>query len=127
MYRELTQNIQIDAEPVYVPEKSSPRDRFYFYAYKIKITNLGNVPTQLLSRHWIITDGHGTVKHVTGPGVVGEQPRLSSGETFEYTSFCPLETPTGNMRGTYQMVNDNGDRFDVRIPLFFLRDVGSLH
>ena len=127
MYQELTNHIQIDAEPIYVPEKSSPRDRFYFFAYKIRITNLSPVPTQLLSRHWIITDGNGNVKHVTGSGVVGEQPRLSKGEAFEYTSFCPLETPTGNMRGTYQMVNDNGEKFDVKIPLFFLRDIDSLH
>jgi ApaG protein len=82
---------------------------------------------QLISSHWIITDGAGIVHEVKGPGVIGEQPQLKPGEKFEYSSFCPLKTPTGNMRGTFQMVNHLGAQFDVKVPLFFLRDTRSLH
>ena len=82
---------------------------------------------QLMSRHWVITDGHGEVHEVEGPGVVGKQPQLAPGESFEYSSYCPLPTPTGNMRGKYWMVNAQGDRFPVNIPVFFLRDISNLH
>ena len=127
MYREITKQIQIDVEPSYIPEKSQPQKQLFFFGYRVKITNLRTSPTQLLSRHWVITDGHGHVEHVEGPGVVGETPRILPGESFEYNSFCPLPTPTGNMRGTFQMVADDGEKYDVRIPLFFLREPQSLH
>lgn len=127
MYRELTQGIQVEANPCFVPEESKPEQSYYVFTYRIKITNLGDVPVQLLSRHWIITDGHGKVHEVKGPGVIGAQPKLFLGQDFEYSSFCPLPTPTGSMRGTYKMVDADHKEFEVRIPLFFLRDMRNLH
>lgn len=128
MYREITRGVQIEVTPSYLPERSSPEQNYYYFAYQVRIKNLGEVKTKLLSRHWIITDGNGQIHEVNGPGVVGEQPELEPGQEFEYTSFCPLPTPRGNMRGSYHMLDDNGERYDVRIPLFFLRtDVPVLH
>lgn len=127
MYHEITQGIEVEVTPEFLPEESAPEaDRFVF-AYHITITNRGDTEVQLLSRHWIITDGHGETREVQGPGVVGEQPTLRPGDKHKYSSFCPLPTPTGNMRGTFQMTNRLGAKFDVRIPLFFLRDTRSLH
>lgn len=117
-----TNKIEVNAESFYVPEKSKPQQGYYFFAYKIRITNLGEEPAKLLTRHWVITDGFGRIHEVRGDGVVGEQPYLQTGVSFEYTSFCPLETPTGNMRGSYTMVKNNGEKFDVEIPLFALVD-----
>lgn len=127
MYREVTKNVQIDVQPEFVAEHSDPKVHRFVFSYKVKITNLGKVETQLLSRHWIISDGHGKVEEVEGPGVIGQQPKLAPGATFEYSSFCPLTTPTGNMRGTYLMVNGKGEKYEVKIPLFFLRDMAHLH
>jgi ApaG protein len=127
MYRELTQGIEVEVNPEYLPDESSPEESKFVFAYHIKITNQGESDVQLMSRHWIITDGHGEVHEVEGPGVVGQQPTLKPGESHQYSSFCPLPTPTGNMRGTFQMVNTQGAQFNVRIPLFFLRDLRSIH
>jgi ApaG protein len=127
MYCEVTQNIRIEAEPSYIPEQSKPEENYYFFSYRIKIVNQGAIITQLVSRHWIITDGNGTVHEVKGPGVVGQQPSLKPGESFEYSSFCPLPTPTGNMRGTFQMIDSDQKEFEARIPLFFLRDLRNFH
>ena len=128
MYRETSADILIEVEPQFVSERSDPEQSYYFFAYKVRIKNMGQAPAQLLGRHWVITDGQGRVHEVNGPGVVGEQPRLEPGSEYEYTSFCPLPTPTGNMRGSYDMVDDSGQRFDVSIPLFFLRtDLTTLH
>jgi ApaG protein len=127
VYREVTRNIQIDVEPAFVPEESNPEKAYFFFSYRVRITNLGEQPTQLLSRHWVITDGHGETHEVEGPGVIGKQPELEPGESFEYSSFCPLPTPTGNMRGKYWMINSKGERFSVNIPVFFLRDARHLH
>lgn len=127
MYCEITNNIRVDVEPVYMPEQSKPESHYYFFAYHVKIQNLGTITTQLISRHWIITDGNGVVHEVEGPGVIGHQPILAPGEFFEYSSFCPLSTPTGNMRGTYQMVDENKNQYNIKIPLFFLRDLRSIH
>lgn len=127
MYREISNGVQIDVTPAFVPEESIPDASYYFFSYTIRIKNVSEVPAQLLSRHWIITDGKGAMRQVQGEGVIGKQPKLEPGESFEYTSFCPLPTPTGNMRGSYYMVNDRGEKFEVRIPLFFLRDTRSLH
>lgn len=121
MYRETSFDVEVVVNPIYVEAQSDPRRNYYFFAYQVRITNNGHEAKQLISRRWVITDGNGRVEKVEGPGVVGEQPRLAPGETFEYTSACPLTTPTGNMRGTYQMVDDAGRKFEVTIPVFFLR------
>jgi ApaG protein len=127
MYLEMTQGVRIEVEPTYIPDKSKPEMNYFVFAYRIKIVNERDTPTQLVSRRWIITDGNGEVHEVKGPGVIGQQPILAPQEEFEYSSFCPLPTPTGNMRGTYQMVDQNQMEYDVKIPLFFLRDMRSLH
>jgi ApaG protein len=126
-YREITQGIEVLVLPEYLPAESRPEESRFIFAYHVTIANHGETEVQLISRHWIITDGHGAVHEVKGPGVIGQQPRLKAGEKYEYSSFCPLPTPTGNMRGTYQMVNDRGAQFDVKIPLFFLRDTRAIH
>jgi ApaG protein len=114
-------------ESQYAPEHSQPfQDQWFFY-YTIRITNEGERTVQLLSRHWIITDATGHVEEVRGPGVVGEQPVLASGESFQYTSGCPLKTATGVMRGTYQMTTEGGDRFDVEIAPFALHEPYTVH
>ena len=127
MYCEITRNIQVEVEPSYIPEQSRPGSNYFFFAYRVRISNRGEETVQLLSRHWVIMDGHGVVHEVKGQGVVGHQPKLAPGEVFEYESFCPLPTPTGNMRGNYQMVDQKNAEFDIKIPLFFLRDLKSFH
>lgn len=111
----------------YVAEQSDPVAGNYLFAYTIRVENTGDVAGQLLSRHWIITDGNGKVEEVRGPGVVGEQPRLAPGEAFEYTSGCPLGTPVGTMRGTYHCVTKDGTAFEVTIPEFVLSIPRVLH
>jgi len=122
-----TRGVRVEVHPFYVPERSSPRDGQYFFAYRVRITNAGEHAVQLVSRHWVITDGDGQVEHVRGPGVVGEQPVLASGESFEYTSFCPLPTPIGSMHGTYRMVTADGAGFDAEIGLFSLAVPAALN
>jgi ApaG protein len=120
MYRAVTHGIQVTVSPRYLADRSSVDDDRYFWAYTIEIVNLGKETVQLKTRHWKITDGNGHVQEVRGPGVVGEQPILKAGERYEYTSGVPLTTPTGLMAGTYQMVADGGERFDVEVPAFSL-------
>ncbi len=120
MYKAVTRNIQVTALPEFLPDRSEPEAGRYFWAYTIEIANLGNVTVQLRSRHWTITDGHGHVEEVRGPGVVGETPILQPGASFRYTSGCPLSTPSGIMSGTYRMTTENGDSFSVAIPAFSL-------
>ena len=127
MYRETTLGIQVEVEPTYLPDESDPGESRFLFAYSVKITNVGDVPAQLLRRNWIITNGRGEVRQVDGAGVIGETPRLQPGETFGYSSFCPLDTPTGNMRGSYGMVDDSGIEFAARVPLFFFRDLRTLN
>jgi ApaG protein len=115
-----TRGVQVEVESEYVEERSEPSQNRYFFAYHIRITNQGDETVKLISRHWIITNSDGASEEVQGPGVVGEQPRLEPGESFEYTSFCPLTTPVGVMHGTYQMVTDDGDAFDATIAPFTL-------
>lgn len=112
--------IDIQAMAQYIPEQSDPEENKYVFAYRIVIANRGSVPAQLISRHWIITDGEGKVQEVKGTGVVGEQPRLAPGESFEYTSGSVLETPVGTMHGSYQMVAEDGHRFEAQIAPFSL-------
>ena len=120
MYREETRQISVSVLPVYIDERSSPEEDRYFWAYQVTIENHGDTTVQLLSRYWHIVDANGEVEEVRGPGVVGEQPLLRPGDSFEYTSGCPLTTPSGFMRGSYTMTDENGNRFDVAIPAFSL-------
>jgi len=113
---------QVDVVPHYLPEQSSPEQGLYSFAYTITITNSGEVPAQLISRHWIITNANGQVEEVKGLGVVGHQPLLKPGEAFEYTSGCRLRTPTGTMQGSYFCVAEDGERFEVEIAPFLLED-----
>jgi ApaG protein len=122
-----TRGIRVEVRTAYVPERSSPADSQYFFAYRIRISNLGDETVQLLSRHWMISDGEGNTEHVRGPGVVGEQPVLEPGEAFEYTSFCPLRTPIGSMQGTYQMVTAGGSAFEAEIAPFSLAVPNALN
>jgi ApaG protein len=116
----MTNGITVTVKSQYIPERSSISGRQFAFAYTVKIANEGHVTTQLTSRHWIITDASGHVEEVRGPGVVGVQPRLKPGESFEYTSWCVLATPSGEMRGTYQMVAEGGATFDATIAPFRL-------
>ncbi len=122
-----TRGIRIRVRSAYVPERSSPEQHQWFFIYTVQISNEGSEPAQLVSRHWIITDAHGRVEEVKGPGVVGKQPLLQPGESFEYTSACPLPTPFGTMHGTYQMVVPDGDGFDAEIAAFTLAEPHALH
>lgn len=120
MYRATTRGIEVTAEPRYMPEQSDADAGRYFWAYKIEIVNTSNETVTLLSRHWIITDAHGQVQEVRGDGVVGEQPTLAPGESFTYTSGCPLPTTQGIMSGAYLFVTETGETFHARIPAFSL-------
>ena len=120
MYRAVTHKIEVTVTPRFVSERSSPSNGYFFWAYTINITNLGQETVQLKTRHWRITDALGRMQEVKGPGVVGEEPTLKSSESFEYTSGVPLPTPSGFMVGTYGMVTEAGKRFDIEIPAFSL-------
>lgn len=120
-------DIEIQVETRYLDEQSQPELNHYVFAYRITITNKGDMPAQLLSRHWVITNANGEVKEVRGEGVVGEQPLLRPGESFQYTSGSVLETPVGSMHGSYQMVDAEGRPFDVPIPPFRLSISTVLH
>ncbi len=121
-----TRGLRIEAFPQFVPERSSVRESRWFFAYTIRMTNTSEEVMQLLSRHWIITNARGEEEEVKGPGVVGEQPILRPGESFEYTSACPLDTPVGTMHGTYQMITPQGETFDAVIAPFTLAEPYSL-
>jgi ApaG protein len=123
----VTNSVRVEVESQYVPEKSQPFESEWVFAYNIRITNEGDETVQLLSRHWIITDASGHVEEVRGPGVIGEQPVLGPGESFEYTSWCPLKTSSGVMHGTYQMLGEDGDHFDVEIAPFTLQEPYTVH
>jgi ApaG protein len=127
MYRESTHGIEVSVHPFFVPEQSDPATPYYLFGYTVTIKNAGTETVQLVSRHWIITDGASHVDEVRGDGVVGKQLMLKPGEHFEYTSACPLRTPTGNMRGTYQLAGADGRKFTAKIPLFFLRHPDTFH
>lgn len=121
MYAQATNKILVEVSPVFVPERSNRDLKYYFFAYTVRIENHGTETCQLMRRHWIIRDGHGHQDHVVGDGVVGEQPVLAPGKSFTYTSACPLRTPSGSMRGFFEMADSSGNLFKVAIPLFFLR------
>lgn len=121
MYRAVTKEIEVKVTPRFVSERSAPDKGYFFWAYTINITNLGNETVQLKTRHWRIVDATGREQEVKGAGVVGEEPMLKPGESFEYTSGVPLPTPSGFMRGTYGMVKaQDRTKFDIEIPAFSL-------
>ena len=115
-----TRGIAVSVEPTYLEARSSPGTSQYFWAYRVVIENQGRETVQLLSRHWMITNARGELSEVKGPGVVGEQPVLKPGESYEYTSGVPLNTMSGMMGGAYQMESESGERFDIEIPTFSL-------
>ena len=123
----VTNNVRVEVQSQYLAEGSQPFQDQWRFAYMIRITNEGEGTVQLLSRHWIITDATGHKEEVTGPGVVGEQPVLAPGESFQYNSWCNLGTSTGVMRGTYQMVTEDGHHFDVEIAPFALHEPYTVH
>jgi ApaG protein len=122
-----TRGIRIQVKSTYLSDQSSPRDNHYLFAYHVRISNVGSETAQLISREWIITSAEGEVERVKGPGVVGEQPVLAPGSSFEYTSYCPLKTPVGSMQGSYQMVIAGGAKFDAQIAPFTLAAPHALH
>ena len=123
----VTRGVRVQVLSEYSPERSAPASRQWFFLYTIEITNEGSETVQLVSRHWIITDAEGRVEEVRGPGVVGHQPVLAPGESFTYTSGCPLTTPFGKMEGTYQMVTSNGEPFDAKVAPFTLSEPYTVH
>ncbi|RRQ22324.1 Co2+/Mg2+ efflux protein ApaG [Thiohalobacter thiocyanaticus] len=120
-------HIEVEVQTTYIEEQSSPEDNRYVFAYTITIRNTGSVAAKLLTRHWIITDSNGKSQEVRGEGVVGEQPHLEPGGSFQYTSGTMIETSVGSMRGSYQMIADDGVEFDAEIPAFTLSIPRTLH
>jgi ApaG protein len=118
----VTEGIRVEVSPEFIPEQSSPAENKFVFAYKVVITNESTSKVKLLSRHWVIINADGDREDVEGPGVVGYTPELEPGESFEYTSFCPMNTSWGTMEGTYQMVKENGEPFDADIARFYLFD-----
>jgi ApaG protein len=122
-----TRGIRVRVQSSYVRERSQPDQNQWFFLYTVRITNEGTETAQLISRHWIITDANGEIQEVKGPGVVGKQPVIEPGAEFEYTSFCPLPTPFGTMRGSYQMVTTVGARFDAEIAPFSIAEPNAVN
>ncbi len=120
MYSSVTRNIRVTVEPKFLADRSEPAQNLYFWSYTVEIANAGDGSVQLTHRHWKITDGNGRLEEVRGPGVIGEQPTLKPGQSFRYTSGCPLTTPSGIMSGEYRMVSEGGETFDIAIPAFSL-------
>lgn len=130
MYETTTHDIKVSVEPVFLDDQSSPEDSHFVWAYSVKIENSSAKQVQLINRHWKITDSQGRSQEVRGTGVVGEQPILKPGETFEYTSGTPLPTPSGFMHGAYEMETTEGDHFEIQIPAFSLdspHEAGQIH
>ncbi len=123
----VTRQVRVEVDSQFAPEHSQPQLSEWFFYYTVRLTNEGSKTVQLLSRHWIIRDETGHVEHVRGEGVVGEQPALAPGESFQYTSGCPLKTASGVMRGTYHMVAEGGEQFDVQIAPFELHGPYTVH
>lgn len=123
----LTRGVRVRVEARYSPDHSEPSHSEWFFLYTITISNEAPETVQLLNRHWIITNATGDVEHVRGPGVVGHQPVLRQGESFEYTSGCPLKTPFGSMQGSYEMSLESGERFMAEVAAFALREPGAFH
>lgn len=123
----ITRDVRVRVAPRFIPERSDPARREWFFVYTVDIANLGTQPVTLMSRRWVITDAMGEVREVEGPGVVGEQPKLEPGQSFRYTSACPLPTSLGTMHGSYRMIRDDGVGFDAEIGRFTLVDPSTLN
>lgn len=123
----ITRGVRVEVGSEYIEIESAPENNYYFFSYNITITNNGPDTVQLISRHWIITDANGKKEEVRGAGVVGQQPVIRPGQTYRYSSFCPLSTPVGTMQGSYQMICEDGGEFDAAIPPFSLAVPGILH
>jgi ApaG protein len=123
----VTRGIRVRVQSEYAPERSQPHQNQWFFLYTVQIANESFETVQLISRHWIITDGNGHVEEVRGPGVVGKQPVLQPGQAFQYTSGCPLGTPFGSMRGSYQMITTDGQSFDSEVAPFTLSEPYTVH
>ena len=121
VYREITDDIEVTVRPELVTDQSNSDLGYYFYKYDISISNKSDTSHQIMSRHWIVRDGKGNEEEVIGEGLLGEQPCIEPGQSYTYSSACPLTTPTGNMRGKYYSVDSDGNEHKVNIPLFFLR------
>lgn len=119
-FRETTNKVEVNVEPEYLVQESNPDESSYLWAYHVTIINQGDEPVQLLARYWRITDGLGRTQEIRGEGVIGEQPRIEPGQSYEYTSGVPLETDSGFMGGSYEMVSDSGNSFEATIPTFSL-------
>ncbi len=126
-YKERTDDIDVVVRPFYIEEKSDEENGLYFYVYRVTIINNSKEPIQVLKRKWFIRDGNGEEQHLSGDGVVGELPIIDPGRSYHYTSFCPLGTPTGNMRGQYLVKDHSGDTSWIDVPLFFLRKPETFH
>ena len=122
-----TRGIRVQVTSSYLPERSTPAEQQYLFTYRVRISNVGTETAQLISREWVITDCDGNEQRVLGPGVVGEQPVLAPGDTFEYSSFCPMKTAVGSMHGSYQMVTSGGEAFDAVIAPFTLAVPNALN
>jgi ApaG protein len=127
MSEAVTQSIRVEVLARHSPENSKPHEGEWVFEYTVRITNQGEDTVQLVSRHWIITDALDHTQEVKGPGVIGEQPVLAPGASFKYSSWCPLQTPTGMMRGTYQMVRAGGEQFEIEIAPFGLKARYTVH
>jgi ApaG protein len=127
MSEAVTYNVRVEVMAQHSAENSRPIQGEWVFQYTVRITNLGAEKVQLLNRHWIITDGLDHVEEVKGPGVVGQQPVIEAGQSFKYSSWCPLKTPTGMMHGTYEMVRTDGSRFEIEIAPFALRARYTVH
>jgi ApaG protein len=121
------QTIDVSVQVNYLAAESAPERERFAFAYTITIANHGPIPSQLLNRHWVITDGGGDVQEVRGPGVIGQQPRLARGQKFTYTSGAVIKTPVGTMEGSYEFRTDDGELFEVPIDVFSLRVAGVVH
>lgn len=120
-------DIRVSVQSYYIKEQSSPESNHYVFAYTVNIQNKGSIAAKLLTRHWVITDADGKTQEVKGDGVIGEQPHLNPGDSFEYTSGTQMDTPVGQMQGSYQMLSDDGVNFDADIPAFTLALPNALH
>jgi ApaG protein len=126
-FSQVSHDIKIEVSPSFIAEQSDPQRSFYFFSYTVKVTNESAGKVQLLRRQWIIIDGEGKTEEVEGAGVVGLQPKIEAGQAFEYSSFCPLQTPTGSMRGRYLFVDGSGEEFWVGVPEFILSEPSFFH